>query len=136
MAKDKDILVDNKFIYNFEYYLIRFFGVMNYVVVTLFIIGIFQSKPVAFVQASFVVKFLMSLFLIYRFNDWRKNKIVFTELDRAAACSAGFFILITSVLDLFNAYIENIRAHFQKVIAPVLDPMKQQLGIVSTNTQS
>jgi hypothetical protein len=123
-----DILIDNKDFYNFEVKFLTFFSFITKLSVVLFIVGFFQSKPTYIVQFNFVVKVILALFLIYRFNNYRKNKIVFTELDRRVCYSAGIYIILISFFDLINYYIDAIRNNFVLPITiPIIQSFKKSL---------
>lgn len=107
-----DIVVDNKKFYNFELKFLTYFSYVTKFTVLLFLIGIFQNKPFILIQFNFVVKVILALFLIYRFNSYRKHKIEFTELDRKVCYSAGIYIILISFLDIINFYTEYIRNNF------------------------
>jgi len=107
-----DILVDNKNFYNFELKFLTYFSYVTKFTVLLFLIGIFQNKPTILIQFNFVVKVILALFLVYRFNSYRKHKIEFTELDRKVCYSVGIYIILISFLDIINYYIETIRNNF------------------------
>ena len=125
-----DILIDNKNIYNFELYFIKGFSVITKVVVVLFFIGILTDKPKFILEINFVIKFLLGLFLIYRFNKYRKNKVVFTELDRKICYSAGIYIVIISLGEYFLFFTDIIREQIIKItnpfINPFINPVKQK----------
>jgi len=107
-----DIVVDNKKFYNFELKFLTYFSYVTKFTVLLFLIGIFQNKPFILIQFNFVVKVILAIFLIYRFNSYRKHKIEFTELDRKVCYSAGIYIILISFLDFINFYTEYIRNNF------------------------
>lgn len=107
-----DILIDNKKIYNLELNVLFFINFITKFAFVLFLIGIFQNKPLILVRFNFVVKIILALFLIYRFNKYRKTKIHFTELDRKVCYSLGIYIIIISFFDIINYYIETIRNIF------------------------
>jgi hypothetical protein len=119
-----DILVDNKFFYNISYYFIHYFGILTKIITILFIIGFFTNKPSIFLSINFIVKICISLFLIYRFNSYRKNKLQFTELDRKVCYSAGIYILFVSFLDVIQFYTEQIRILIQPYTLPVIQKIK------------
>lgn len=123
----KDFLVDNKTLYNFEYYFLSIFSKITIVVVVLFLVGIFQEKPLLYLKFNFFVKILLALFLIYRFNSYRNNKIVFTELDRKVCYSAGKFILVFSFIDYFNHYTYKIREVILPYSEPIIHNIKARL---------
>jgi hypothetical protein len=120
----KDILVDNKFIYNLELKFIKIFSIITQIIVFLFIIGFFQEKPTEFLVINSFVKILISFFLIYRFNNYRKN-IKFTELDRKVIYSAALYIIIISFADILNKYIEIIRTYIYKFTKPIVTKIKE-----------
>jgi len=115
-----DILIDNKKIYNFELRFLDYFNFITKVTIILFFIGFFQTKPFLIIEFTFATKIFLALFLIYRFNDYRKSKIHFTELDRKICYSAGIYIIIVSFVDLINNNIDYIR---QKYVLPYTEPI-------------
>jgi hypothetical protein len=115
-----DVLIDNKKLYNFEVNFIKYFSFITKFTVILFIVGFFQSKPTYIIQINFVVKVVLALFLIYRFNSYRKHKIEFTELDRKVCYSAGIYIILISFVDLINHYTDYIRSN---IVLPVTEPI-------------
>jgi hypothetical protein len=123
-----DILIDNKNFYNFELKFLNFMTFITKVTFIFFIVGIFQKKLDYIVQLNFVVKVILALFLIYRFNSYRKHKIEFTELDRKICYSAGIYIITISFLDLINKYVDTIRNKFVLPITqPIVDHFKKFL---------
>jgi hypothetical protein len=121
-----DILIDNKNIYNFELYFIKGFSVITKIVVVLFFIGFLTDKPKIILEINFVLKFLLGLFLIYRFNKYRKNKIIFTELDRKICYSVGIYIVIISLGEYFLFFTNVIREQIIKITNPFINPLKQK----------
>jgi hypothetical protein len=118
-----DILIDNKNLYNFEVNFLKYFSFITKFTVILFIVGFFQSKPTYIIQINFVVKIILALFLIYRFNSYRKHKIEFTELDRKVCYSAGIYIILISFVDLINNYTDYIRSN---IVLPITEPIIQR----------
>lgn len=104
-----DFIVDNKTLYNFQYYFLRIFSFILKITFILYITGFLNIKPPFLIQFNFILKITIALFLIYRFNSYRKNKIKFTELDRKIGHSAGLYILIVSFADILNRYTELTR---------------------------
>ena len=58
--------------------------------------GVSVNAPSYLDNVDYYAKLYVSLFLLYRFNVFRK--ITFTDLDRKIAFSAGLFIFTSSVL--------------------------------------
>lgn len=119
-----DILVENKFIYNLELNFITIFSWITKIVTFLYIVGFFHNKPLQFVKINFIIKVMISLFLIYRFNSYRKKQIHFTELDRKVAYSAGQYILLLSFIDIVDVYTEKIRNTIDPYTKPMIDKIK------------
>ena len=117
-----DILIDNKNIYNFELYFIKGFSVITKIVVVLFFIGFLTDKPKFILEINFVIKFILGLFLIYRFNKYRKNKVTFTELDRKICYSVGIYIVIISLGEYFLFFTGVIREQILKITSPFINP--------------
>jgi hypothetical protein len=115
-----DILIDNKDFYNFEVKFLDFISIITKVSFVLFIIGFFQTKNDYIIQFNFIVKIILALFLIYRFNNYRKHKIEFTDLDRKVCYSSGVYIILISFFDLINIYIDTIRNNY---ILPITKPL-------------
>jgi hypothetical protein len=115
-----DVLVDNKKLYNFELKFITFLSIINFISITLFIIGFFQVQPNVILKFNIFFKIILALFLIYRFNDYRKQPIRFTELDRKICFSTGVFIIIISFIDIITYNIEFIRKNY---ILPYTEPV-------------
>jgi len=92
-----DVLIDNKNLYNLQLTFLNFFSIISKIMVVLFIFGFFQEKPLLIIKINFIVKFMLGIYLMYRFNNYRKYKIVFTELDRKICYSVGIYIIIISI---------------------------------------
>lgn len=122
----KDLLVDNKTIYNLEHNFITYFSYITKAVTFLFIIGFFNEKPTSLIEINFFIKVIIALFLMYRFNKYRE-KVVFTDLDRKVAYSAGVYILTISFIDIIEHYVEIIRSNVTIYTLPVVDEIKKYL---------
>ena len=78
----------------------RLFDIIIYVTWILYIVvalGLSASAPQYLDDLHTFVKIYVSLFLIYRFNPFRRVK--FTGLDAKIAFSAGLFLLTTTAID-------------------------------------
>lgn len=128
MSVDNDVLISNKFIYNLQYIFVRWVRFIIAIVVTLYIVGFFAKIPVGYNEVKFVFEFLIALFLLYRFNSYRK-KIVLTELDKEVAFTAGEYLLIVSLVDVLAGYEEQIRPKLLKYTQPVVDYFKSTFGV-------
>lgn len=120
---DNDFLIENKTIYNIEYSFVRWFRYLSVVVVILYIVGFFTTAPLGLLEINFVFKFLIALFLLYRFNGYRKN-IKLTALDKEAAFLAGEYLLIIALIDILSGYTEAIRPKILVYTQPVVNYIK------------
>jgi len=125
-----DYFIDNKQLYNYELYFLFVISWITRLTFLLFIVGVFQTKPQGIVELIFVSKICLALFLIYRFNNYRTNKIVFTELDRKVCYSSGMYIILISFMDYYNSYINSIR----NTLLPYTQPIVKYITTLFDNT--
>ena len=69
---------------------------ISYFLIIIAALGFSQLAPKYLNDMDYYVKMYVCIFLIIRFNPFRK--IEFTELDRKIAFSAGLFILTTTAI--------------------------------------
>jgi hypothetical protein len=119
-----DPLVDNSFFYKSAVLFVKYFSWITKIITVLFIIGVYSNKPSSFLFVNSIVKIFMALFLIYRFNSYRKEKIKFTELDRKICYSAGLYILLVSFFDIIQSYVDKLRNIVQPNTTPIIDKIK------------
>lgn len=124
-----DILIDNKNIYNFQIYFLYFFSIITKATVILFFIGFFQERPAIIIKINSIVKFILGLYLLYRFNRYRKHKIEFTELDRKICYSTGLYIVLLSLGEYILQLSYTIRSRLIVYTSPVVDYVKKQLNL-------
>jgi hypothetical protein len=80
--------------------------IATYLIYFLSAIGISKTAPMYLDDFDYYVKIYISLFLLWRFNMFRK--IEFNELDRKIAFSAGLFLFTsTAVYTILTAYVKN-----------------------------
>jgi hypothetical protein len=95
-------------IYRIETLIVDWISFITIIIFTLLFIGLIQKEPFYFVEFVFIFKVFISIFLIYRFNDFRKN-IKFTNLDRKVCFLAGMNLLMISFADLIQEYMGKIK---------------------------
>lgn len=103
-----------KQLYNFQYLAFNTFIISSYILLFLAILGLSQNATVYLNYLDYYVRIYICLFLIYRFNPFRR--IEFNELDRQIAFSAGLFLLTTSAL---NKYIVNLQAYMKSFFSSI-----------------
>jgi hypothetical protein len=134
MKRDRDYLIENRWLYSIENGIINYFGIINIFIWVVYIFGVIQNRPSFYLKIYVVFKILIALFLIYRFNPFRKYAIVCTELDKKMAYSAGFYILLFTFLDVVTFYIGYLREYVQKIT--LVKKIKTYFGISDTSTSS
>ena len=78
----------------------KLYDIISYITWILYILillGLSANAPEYLDSLQYYVKIYISLFLIYRFNPFRRVK--FTNLDAKIAFSAGIFLLTTSAIN-------------------------------------
>ena len=96
-------------IYNFQNTIFNYIIFASYFLYILIALGLSASAPQYLETIQYWVKIYISLFLIYRFNFFRK--IQFTELDRKVAFSAGLFLFTTTILNqILTKYLHEIKS--------------------------
>ena len=101
-----------------EHFIIDWIGVLTFTMFILLFLGILQKEPTFFVEFVFLFKVGISLFLIYRFNKFRKD-IKFTDLDRKVCFAAGVNILLISFADLIQEYTKKIKDYLNSIDPPL-----------------
>ena len=128
-----DWLIDNPFFYNNVLFFIHHFERISIFIVILFIIGVIRDKPESFLAANFIVQVFLAIYLIYRFNHYRKEIPRFNDLDRKICYYAGVYILTFSFLEVLQTYTEKFRKLIDPYTVPIVNKIK---GIVSDTLRS
>jgi hypothetical protein len=100
--------------------------IATYLIYFLSAIGISKTAPMYLDDFDYYVKIYISLFLLWRFNMFRK--IEFNELDRKIAFSAGLFLFTsTAVYNILTNYLHNKVHNTDKTVNKTL---KYTFGIL------
>jgi hypothetical protein len=84
-------------IHRFQEVAFKYAFYMNYLLYFIIAFGLSTTAPQYLSTLDYIIKLYVSLFLIYRFNPFRK--VVFTDLDRKIAFSAGIFVFATTTIN-------------------------------------
>lgn len=98
-----------------RHFIIDWMIYITFIIFILLFLGIIQKEPTYVSQIIFVFKVFISVYLMYRFNDFRKN-VKFTELDRKVCFLAGSYLLLFSFADLINDYSKKIKAFLKQYL--------------------
>lgn len=94
---------------------VHIFNVVIYTTWTLYImivLGLSTNAPQYLDDLQYYVKIYVSLFLIYRFNPFRRVK--FTQLDAKIAFSSGLFLFTTTAINqILTTYLDDIKQYLQ-----------------------
>lgn len=95
----------------------KIYDIVVYVTWVLYIaiaLGLSANAPQYLDDLQYYIKMYVSLFLIYRFNPFRRVK--FTGLDAKIAFSAGVFLLTTTAINtILTSYVKNINQYLSLI---------------------
>jgi len=92
----------------FQSKLFNLFIVLSYICLIAYALGISNDAKVYIEELDYYVKIYISLFLLWRFNMFRKIK--FSELDRKIVFSAGLFLFATTAINqILMNYLTSIK---------------------------
>lgn len=92
----------------------RMFDIIVYITWVLYVVialGLSANAPQYLDDLQYYIKLYVSIFLIYRFNPFRRVK--FTGLDAKIAFSAGVFLLATTAI---NSVLQNYLSELKQYI--------------------
>jgi hypothetical protein len=93
----------------------RMFDIIVYITWVLYVVialGLSANAPQYLDDLQYYIKLYVSIFLIYRFNPFRRVK--FTGLDAKIAFSAGVFLLATTAINsVLNNYLTELRTYLE-----------------------
>ena len=92
----------------------HWFDIITLFIFFIFIYGLVRNEPIIFIQINFLVKVFIAIYLIYRFNDFRRVTTI-TLLDQKICSSAGVYLLIFSFADVINSYFTIIREYLKNI---------------------
>lgn len=98
----------SKTLHSFQQKIFTFVIILSWLLYGLIAFGISSSAPIYLNNLQYYTKIYVSLFLLLRFNPFRKVK--FTELDRKIAFASGVFLLGTTAINsILVKYLPNIK---------------------------
>lgn len=90
---------------------------ISYALIILSSLGLSHFAPKFLDDMDYYVRIYICLFLLWRFNPYRKLD-TFTNLDRKVAFSAGLFILTTTTLNTYlNTYLNDFKDKVKNTIS-------------------
>jgi hypothetical protein len=105
----------SKKLHEFQNRLFDIFIFVSYLTYGLLAVGITTTAPKYMSSLDSIVQIYISLFLVIRFNPFRK--IIFTDLDRKICFSAGIFLFTTTTINrILSNYLDNIKSLFTNAV--------------------
>ena len=90
--------------------------------------GVSVNAPSYLDSVDYYAKIYVSLFLLYRFNVFRK--VTFTDLDRKIAFSAGVFLFATTALNqALTTYLDPIKSKVSSILPNNGNQTKQDVVV-------
>jgi hypothetical protein len=91
-------------------YQFHYFDYITLIVTIIFLHGCFYDKPLIFIQINFCIKIAVSIYLMYRFHDFKRVRTI-TLLDQKICSFGGFYLFIFSAADVITIYLKEIREY-------------------------
>ena len=99
-------MLNKKSLHNIQDRLFNLFIIISWILIIVSALGFSQEAPKFLSNLDYYVRIYVCLFLMWRFNPFRKY-YEFTDLDRKIAFSAGLFILTTTALNQYLKIAQN-----------------------------
>jgi len=116
----------SKKIYDVQNRAFDIFIYISWILYFAILFGVSVNAPTYLDTVDYYAKLYVSLFLLYRFNVFRK--ITFTELDRKIAFSAGVFLFATTALNqILTRYLTPIKSKISSILPNSGNQTKQDV---------
>jgi hypothetical protein len=114
----------SKKIYDVQNRAFDIFIFVSWVLYFAILFGVSINAPSYLDNVDYYAKIYVSLFLLYRFNAFRK--VTFTELDRKIAFSAGVFLFATTALNqVLTQYLDPLKSKISSILPTSVNKTKQ-----------
>jgi hypothetical protein len=105
----------SKKIYDVQNKAFDIFIYISWILYLAILFGVSVNAPSYLDNVDYYAKIYVSLFLLYRFNVFRK--VTFTELDRKIAFSAGVFLFATTALNqVLTQYLQPLKSKISSIL--------------------
>ena len=96
-------------LYNIQNTIFNYIIFLSYFLYIIIALGVSAKAPQYLEVIQYWVKIYISIFLMYRFNFFRK--IHFTDLDRKVVFSAGLFLFSTTIINqILTKYLIQVKS--------------------------
>ena len=118
----------SKKIYDVQNRAFDIFIYISWILYLAILFGVSVNAPTYLDSVDYYAKLYVSLFLLYRFNVFRK--ITFTELDRKIAFSAGVFLFATTALNqVLTQYLNPIKSKISSILPKSVNQTKKDFVV-------
>jgi hypothetical protein len=118
----------SKKIYDVQNKAFDIFIYISWILYFAILFGVSVNAPSYLDSVDYYAKIYVSLFLLYRFNVFRK--ITFTDLDRKIAFSAGVFLFTTTALNqVLTQYLDPIKSKISSIFPKSVNQTKQDVVV-------
>ena len=107
----------NKDIHAFQNTIVTIVICITWILYALIVLGLSEKPAQYLVIIQNIFKIYISLFLIIRFNPFRR--VIFTPLDATIAFNAGMFLFATTTIDqIAQTYLQPLQDFVDKKVGP------------------
>ena len=118
----------SKKIYDVQNKAFDIFIYISWILYFAILFGVSVNAPTYLDTVDYYAKLYVSLFLLYRFNVFRK--ITFTDLDRKIAFSAGVFLFATTALNqVLTQYLDPIKSKISSILPTSINQTKKDVVV-------
>jgi len=118
----------SKKIYDVQNKAFDIFIYISWILYFAILFGVSVNAPTYLDTVDYYAKLYVSLFLLYRFNVFRK--VTFTELDRKIAFSAGVFLFATTALNqVLTQYLDPIKSKISSILPKSVNQTKKDVVV-------
>ena len=118
----------SKKIYDVQNRAFDIFIYISWILYFAILFGVSVNAPTYLDTVDYYAKLYVSLFLLYRFNVFRK--VTFTDLDRKIAFSAGVFLFATTALNqVLTQYLDPIKSKVSSMLPKSVNQRKKDVVV-------
>jgi len=118
----------SKKIYDVQNRAFDIFIYISWILYFAILFGVSVNAPTYLDTVDYYAKLYVSLFLLYRFNVFRK--VTFTDLDRKIAFSAGVFLFATTALNqVLTQYLDPIKSKISSILPKSVNQTKKDFVV-------
>jgi hypothetical protein len=97
---------------------IDLFNIISFIFSFFLLIGVLQTETEVFRKISFLIKLIVGIMLLYKFNDFYPQK-QFTIIDRKICFLAGTYIFAFTLGDAISNYYTQVTEKIKTILGYV-----------------